>query len=357
MKSIKFFTSVIVCLFSFSILQAQVFVIERGTNTSLTFDNLKAAVDALQDNDQLYIPPGVHSLAGYKWTGYDDTQNYSDILVVNKKVSIYGAGYNEGANSTVIDGGTFVIGKDADGSLITGIWFRHGFQLDNVSNCIVNRCKIDNNYSFGLTGTGNNSIVSECDINYIVTGGSSYTNPNIGSGLVATFDKCIFRSYSSSLNLNTATIYNSVFLSTNAYALQFISTSSLFNNIFIISTTVTNQALSAFGSNNTFSHNLWIGGYPSPTASDNNTFSNEIQREPYANVFVDPDNSDYHLKDGCSGKNAGSDGTDVGIYGTAFPFKESKTPSIPYFKLKVISPETDSNGKLPVNIQVEAQDR
>lgn len=353
MKTIKFFTSAIICLFSFSALQAQVFVIERGTNTTLTFDNLKAAVDALQDNDQLYIPPGVHSLTGYTWTGYDDTYNWSNTLVVNKKVSIFGAGYNEGANSTVIQDGAFVIGKDAGGSLITGIWFRNAFQLDNVSNCIVNRCKTDN--YFWLFGTGNNIIVSECDIyNNISTTNSPFTNPG-GNGLVTTFDKCIFRSYSSVLNLNTATIYNSIFLSGGGYN---ISASSLFNNIFIINTTgVTNQASTSLGSNNTFSHNLWIGGYPNSPAENNNTFSNEIEREPYANVFVDPDNGDYHLKAGCSGKNAGSDGTDVGIYGTAFPFKESKTPSIPYFKLKVISPETDSSGKLPVNIQVEAQDR
>ena len=141
-----------VCLFAFSTLQAQVFLIERGTSTTLTFNNIKAAVDALQDNDRLYIPPGAHNLAGYKWTGYNDDQNHDNILVINKKVSIFGAGYNEGGNSTVIEGGELVIGKNAGGSLITGIWFKSPLRLDNVSNCIVSRCKTGS--YFYLTGTG-----------------------------------------------------------------------------------------------------------------------------------------------------------------------------------------------------------
>ncbi|MDR1591823.1 MAG: hypothetical protein LBS16_02935 [Prevotellaceae bacterium] len=356
----KFFSCIAASVLFCAGLSAQVFIIERGSNTTLTFTNIKAAVDALQDNDQLYIPPGEYSLDGYTWEGYEETQNNSNTLMVNKKVSIYGAGYSNGANSSVITGGDFVIGKDASGSLITGIRFggsSYGFILDNVSNVSVTRCKIDN--SFSLHGIGNNINISECDIYRLSTTTSSYANLG-GQGLSASFSKCIFR-YSTNRTFRTAMVSNSIFLNngggTSFYSGFYYNNTSFHNNIFIVSATVTNSSCSITSDFGSFSHNLWVGGYPSSNAEYNNTFSDEIEREPYANVFVDPANGDYHLKTECTGKNAGSDGNDVGIYGTAIPFKESKLPSIPHFVTKVISSETDATGKLPVNIKIEAQDR
>lgn len=329
-------------------INAQVFVIERGTSTTLTFDNIKSAVDALKDNDRLYIPPGVHDISAYSWTGYDGSQNHKNILVINKRAFIYGAGYNEGANSTIIKGGKFVIGKDAGGSFITGIRFDYLFQLDNVSNCIVSRCKT--NSSFQLVGIGNNITVNECEIrSYINNGNGSFLT---SSSLSVNYSKCIFAT-GSNRNFDNATINNCIFESP-AYINS--KNSSFSNNIFLVSKTVTNYNQKIDGSDNTFSYNLWVGGYPTSDATKNNTFKNCIERETYTNVFVDPDKGDYHLKSECLGKNKGSDGKDVGIYGTAIPFKENKLPSIPSFTTKVISPETDASGKLPVNIVVEAQD-
>jgi len=350
MKTFRLILVVMIAfLFNYAELQAQVFVIERGTSTTLTFDNIKAAVDALQDNDRLFIPPGTHDLNGYKWTGYEDNQNHNNILVVNKKVAIYGAGYSEGANSSVIKGGRFIIGKNANGTLITGVRFDDEFYLDNVSNCIVTRCKM-NGY-FYLNGTGSNINISECDFSsYVSTSGSSYMSG--GSGLMANFTKCIFRT--NWLSLNTATINNSLFLQLSSYS---FNNCSLSNNIFIVSQTVTNSRYNINGSDNTFSYNLWVGGYTETAATNNNTFKSEMDRETYANVFVDATKGDYQLKSACIGKNAGSDNTDVGIFGSAVPFKENKLPSIPSFLVKVISQETDAAGKLPVNIVIEAQER
>lgn len=343
----KIFTTFIACAFSLAALQAQVFIIERGSST-LTFTTIKAAVDALQDNDKLFIPPGTHSLKGYNWTGYDDTENHSNKLVVNKKVAIFGAGYSDGANSTILKDGEFMIGKDASGSSISGIRFDLNFVLDNISNCIVSRCRM--NYYFYLSGLGNNIVITECDIvNTIYSTSSSYKNLG-GNGLVATVSKCIFRNYP---RVNTVNIYNSVF---HSPYFDNCTNTNISNSIILVSETVTNSAATYLGVSNVFSNNLWVGGYPSPVSSNDCTLANNIEREAFANVFVDKNNNDFHLKPGCKGIGAGSDGTDVGLYGTTMPFKDSKLPSIPYFKTKVISPETNAAGKLPVHIQVEAQD-
>ena len=352
----KIFMLMIACLLTNAIAQAQVFVIERGASTSLTFDNIKSAVDALQDNDCLYIPPGVFSLTGYTWTGYNGTINSTNTLCVNKKVSIFGAGYNSGNNSTIITGGNLVLGKNAGGSLITGINFNNSsnLSLSDVSNCIVSRCKFGSG-GIQLCGIGNNINISECEIANIFY--NSGLDTSSASNMPASFSKCIFSTTIGYYNFQFASVSNSLFLQMGTL---YITNSSFSNNIFIVSNTTTNTNYNMnylSTSNNTFTNNLWVGGYPSSGASYNNTFTNEIIKETYANAFVDPANGNYHLKDVCIGKNAGSDGTDVGIFGTVMPFKESRLPSVPYFKTKVISPETDAAGKLPVYIQIEAQDR
>lgn len=349
----KYILSIVICLLMAVSVQAQVFVIERGSNTTLTFDNIKSAVDALQDNDKLYLPPGSYSLRGYNWEGYAGTENYSDLLMINKKVSIYGGGCMNGANSTILKDGTLAIGKDAAGSMITGIRFDYYFQLDNVSNCIVSRC-IMNSY-FKLYGEGSNNIVTECEFRgQVDSNARGYLN-NSGNGLSCIFSKCLFGSW---YQLRGATVYNCIFkdIYSSNYNTSFYN-STLRNNIYIVSSNVTNAVLTIYGTNNSFSNNLWVGGYPAANAEDNNSFNNEIERETYANVFVNAVSGDYHLQSICKGKNAGNDGTDVGIYGTNLPFKEDRLPLTPNFSLISISPETDATGKLPVNIVVDAQDR
>jgi hypothetical protein len=341
----KIFSCIAASVLFCATISAQVFIIERGAN-SLPYTNIKSAIDALQDNDLLYLPPGEHSLSGYTWEGYDGTQNHAGAVCVNKKVSIYGGGCSNGANSTVLKNGTFIIGENAAGSLITGVRFDAALILDNVSDCIVSRCLT--NYLY-LYGDGGNNVITESEFRTSVNSSSSpYANKG-GNGVSCIFSKCIFDDANT---LRVSTVYNCIF----KYSGYFY-TCTLNNNIFIISTTVTNAQTTLSGTQNTFAKNLWVGGTPSVRAEDNNSLNNEITKEPYDNVFVDAGAGDYHLQDACNGKNAGTDGKDVGIYGTSVPFKENRLPSIPNFSLKSISPETDATGKLPVNIVVEAQER
>src|SRR5690606_38454734 len=79
-------------------------------------------------------------------------------------------------------------------------------------------------------------------------------------------------------------------------------------------------------------------------------------------IFVKLDTSftnfytqDFHLKTDSPGKNAGSDGTDVGIYGTNEPTKEGWVPSNPHISFKNISSQIDANGNLKATFKVKAQ--
>ncbi|MBK9793187.1 MAG: hypothetical protein IPP60_08805 [Sphingobacteriales bacterium] len=98
-------------------------------------------------------------------------------------------------------------------------------------------------------------------------------------------------------------------------------------------------------------------------STSTNSFVNTIYNLSLSNDFVNVSNPnfsslfDYHLKSTSSGKNAGTDGTDIGIYGGAYPYKEGAVPPNPHISTKSIAPTSAANGTLPVNIKVLAQDR
>jgi hypothetical protein len=68
---------------------------------------------------------------------------------------------------------------------------------------------------------------------------------------------------------------------------------------------------------------------------------------------VDPA-CNYHLKTNSPGKNAATDGTDVGIYGGT-GFSDAALPPIPRIVSKSISEQSDENGNLKVNVRVKSQ--
>jgi hypothetical protein len=65
---------------------------------------------------------------------------------------------------------------------------------------------------------------------------------------------------------------------------------------------------------------------------------------------------DYKLKTTCPGKNAGTDGSDIGIYGGNYPWKEGGVPFTPHYQFKKVNGTTNSSGNLPIQIKVKAQD-
>lgn len=338
MKKLIIWVFLLACLTVTSV-NAQVFLIERGAS-SFTYPNIKAAVDALQDGDKLYLPPGIFSLTGYKWTGVTGTQNYSNTIAITKRVAIYGAGYNQGANSTIIKEGSFIFSVNASGSSITGVRFDSYVNLEKASNVMIARCKLTN--TFSMTDVSSNNYINECEFHATVSMSHE-------SGAV--FTKSIFNySYNTFYN---STLSNNLFMITTNNGFY---NSSMINNIFV-NNRVTNSAYTVSGTNNSFNYNLWVGTILQYNATYNNTFANEITEVAFEDTFQDFNVGNYHLKATSVGKNAANDGRDVGIFGTAFPFKESRLPSTPYFSIKAISAETDASGNLPVNLKIEAQER
>jgi hypothetical protein len=51
----------------------------------------------------------------------------------------------------------------------------------------------------------------------------------------------------------------------------------------------------------------------------------------------------------------GTDATQIGLYGSVFPYKDGAVPINPHIQAKTIAPVTNSIGELNIDIKVAAQ--
>ena len=78
---------------------------------------------------------------------------------------------------------------------------------------------------------------------------------------------------------------------------------------------------------------------------------------PQESIFIDQSGQvfnfshNYHLKPESIGKNAGTDGSDVGLYGGQ-SYTEGAVPSNPHIYFKQVAPQTNSNGQLQIQFKV-----
>ncbi len=352
----KYLFLIIVSLLTISAAKAQVFIVESGS-TSTTYADLESAVAAAHNDDNLYIPAGIHNIKN-SWLGYDGEHNFTNTLFISKRLNIIGAGYNQGSQSSIIQG-KIIFAKQASKSTITGILFNDAVYADSISNMMISRCKFRS--WFNLSGVGDNNIIKECRFDVVVSQGFIYITGGPLRELRAIFSKNIFSggTYSydhySISNIASQTFVNNLFRRGRIHCFM----SNFENNIICLgegnASYDSEYSLESSNSGNIFRNNLFVDGHLK--LGDGNSLENNIVDQKYSTVFVNPESEDFHLQDMSQGKNAGNDGTDVGIYGTAFPFKENCLPSIPYFSLLNVASETDANQKLKVDIKIEAQER
>lgn len=202
-------------------------------------------------------------------------------------------------------------------------------------------------------------------------------NQNDPSSASTVFDECIFRrtllGYGS-----TAIVTRSIFdwTASQQYAVQWfnVGTLTLENCVFLggllancpgvivrnsVSTSTSYICLNC--PNGTFSNNV-VSANNVANSSPGATFTNNLTGVPSSTIFVslgDPNtfnfNDDLRMAAGSPGIGAGTDGNDLGIYGSSSPYKDGAIPFNPHYRQAEIEPSTNTNGELPVNIRVAAQ--
>ncbi len=266
---------------------------------------------------------------------------------INKQINIIGVGHY--SDSTTATEPTILQGNllfDIGGNNVNLVGIRligdinSLGRLNNINNISILRCNIN----FAMLSSFNNVNISECVISLVSS------NSNISNNIVIK-KSIILGNYLA--NLLGARIENCI-----VNALTGTITGCSFSSCIFTQ----NVVLGSNFNNNTFSHNLICGILT--ISGSNVALSNNVSGVSLSNTFENFSNNgafsynnDFHLLPTSAGRNAGLDGTDVGIYGTTYPYKPSAVPANPHISTKSIAPQSAPNGTLPVNIRVIAQDR
>jgi len=334
--------SVFVVIFSISITanaQQKVALHHSGTTTIYSGSNpLIDAYTAAIANDTIYLPGGTFAPP----TNFD------------KKLAIFGAGHYQSATlatgKTFING-TVVLKENADNFYLEGVEVNGDFTFSNneaINQVVVKRCKINGSLN--------------------VVGNLSFPSTNFGlfgSVIIGNIDLANAQTVLISNTIIQGRVFNSIgnALNNNIMLDEYVrygneapingDNNEVNNNIF----RKTNYSNLIVGNGNVAKNNLCALATPSfgtlPTVSGN--YFGIVETAIFINhTGASFNNSnDYHLQNTTS--YLGIDGTQVGIYGGLFPYKEEAIPSNPHIESKTIAPQTNASGELNIQVLVKAQ--
>lgn len=324
---------------------AQKQIVIQGANYTKFFTNLDIAISAANNGDKVYLPGGA----------------FNSNIFIDKELHIIGAGYY--LDSTIATFKTQVTAiyfeQGSDGSTVEGIYSHLNFatqtQNTNLSNIVVKRCFVTNASLNSGTSAAPNSFSNIVFIQNIL--GSVYCGNTFGSfNNIAFYNNIITNGID---GFNNMIVKNNIF---SGYIFNFSTivrgnNINIQNNIFVANPfwNITNSTLS---------NNIYMqGNLNGDLGSGIFGIGNILSSVPFGQLFVNGVFSDlsnvafnFRLASGSPGHNAGTDGTDIGIYGGLFPWKEGGLPSNPHIRSQNIGGATDGNGKLKINIKVAAQD-
>ncbi len=311
----------------------------QNGGTPRFYSILQDAIANAQNKDTIYIPGGVYSFT-------------YGAITINKELHLIGPGhYPDSSAATGIAhlNATITLTNGANNSSFTGFYLNGNFfsgetdANEDVDNITISRCNIS---SINLSRLSTYWLISESVIRDFLAGFSISVSPSPFAQNNLFSNNII--SNSKYFGPNTE-FRNNLFISASS---NYFDGCLFKNNIFVNSPTTIISCK--------FENNLFFSGFSLP---DGSIGSYNIISQTSANTFINQTSDDfsysqdYHLKSTSLGKNAGKDGTDIGIYGGAFPWKEGSIPFNPHFQQVQVSPKTDANGNLNVNIKVAAQER
>lgn len=318
--------------------------VQNGGNPSF-YTNLDSAYLNAQPADTIFLPGGIFHL---------------NPPIIDKTIHLVGLGHDPDSTqitySTKISSGlTLVTG--AEGTSLHGLDFGSLVWGTDSSNQIVNdiliaHCSLGHievkDYS-GKPNTSSNIVIRNNVLLGIFRGGSGQNNAVLNNNMLGAwtceqgtyFGNNIFRQNKTNQHVGTSPLY-------------LVNDCTFENNIFL-----SGKYLESGAVNCSFRKNICIAAGLNGTVGADAIYGltlADIFVNVSGNVAVFDYDHDYQLTATSQGKNFGFDGTDVGIYGGLFPWRVGSIPFNPHVSQKSIDPMTTNTGKLPVNIQVRAQD-
>lgn len=317
------------------------------------FHDLTEAITAAQNNADIYLSGGTFiALDGF---------------ALDKTLHFIGAGVH--TDSTAATGATiltaggsayFRLTTGANGSSFRGIEFNTpgsntcfglgtGAGDQNVESVEFHRCVFWQRVALGaVTPAASSSAFTECIFHQVLSGYDATT----------AVTRCIF-DYQAGTGAEITEFGTGGLSMLNCVCLGSrvgnSAGASVSNCVFTRTTAPFWQSNGMTITNNLLVSDALVSNMSSFTESGN------ILNVPVGTIFMGEGDTDYqfsddlHLQSSCPGVGAGTDATDMGIYGTDSPYKEGAVPHTPHFIEVGIAPGTDVNGNLPVSVRVAAQ--
>ena len=318
----RIFLSCIIAIAAVAYANAQQISVVSPSGTTTLYTDLNLAIQGAQAGSTVYLSGG---------------GLVSDTTKIKKKLTIIGLGHRPDNDKNNADGNTDVSGNlwfegGSDGSAVMGLYLSGdvniGTSTDDVNNFLLRYCNV-NSVQVG------NSNCQEIRINQ-----NYLRNTSSGGNSPIQFTNNIMHSAGW---INGGKLIGNVVISNyyNNYEYQLQSV-QIVNNIFKDRGNTSNGSGNNVVSNNM--SNLYWG-------------NNCIVPDNWEDVFIGPDNgvnpsSNFQLKDG-AWKTGATDGGEIGIYGGETKFSNTALPPGPRIVRKKIADQTDENGNLRVEIEIQ----
>lgn len=324
---------------------ATIRTVSNNFNTPGQYSDLGTAINACNNGDTIYV--------------HASSTQYSGSFNINKRITILGAGYNgksyqfSNLNSSI---GNVYLGKNgavssASGTKLAGLKIAYlSINNDTMKDIVIERCQLNSTIYVGSTGNLNAptnwTLTNNILTGQVYVGGRNNLIANnfiysiVSQGVNTFTNNIIMGSYGST---PLGTMVNTIF--TNNIIYNYNATS--------IALTNANQVSNSFSSNITFGFTAGLPG-ANNTGANNQTNVNPQYNRNFGTWagFDSIPYYDWSLKVASTGHNAGTDGTDIGVYGGSYAFANlDGVTQLPQVRQMTINNATvPLNGNINVNV-------
>ncbi len=330
-----------ILVFQVSLANAQNLIAVQNGGAPKFYSILENAINNAQNKDTIYISGGAFS--------------FSTTITIDKELHFMGTGYHPDSTKVLPTqiNSSIVLVSGANNSSFEGFLLNGDIVTvsinEDVDKISIQRCYFR---SIRLSRSSEYWVVRENIITGNVSGGDNSMQPFAQNNI---FSNNIIGEFISCFGPNNE--FRNNFMNGGYFYLNKIDGCFFKNNIFNINSYDQNRYYTI--SSSVFENNIFSGSSFIPSGCINR---NNIDQQSSASTFVNQSltyfdyTQDYHLKTDSPGRNAGTDGSDIGIYGGTYPWKEGSIPANPHFQRIQIGTKTDINGNLNVKIKIAAQD-
>ncbi len=332
--------------------KAAVLTVSNNPNSPGQYTTITTAITAASNNDTLYVHASATSYGSF---------------TIGKKLTIIGAGwdgrfYQLGQLKSEVGSITLanVNPNNPLGTIIMGLYVNGSLTSSNssapfVTNVTIDRCFIGGNPSSvpalrtaisAQNGVNTNWTIKNCIIDAFL---DLYTNGNVVTN-------CFIEDMASSSGTASNIFSNNIFWSNVLVnPLSDLNNAIVSNNIFFYSGS-SSIAITNAGNGNTYNNNISFGYTGAIPQGNNSGSNNQINVSPQfingpsvptSAVLSNVPNFNWDLQTSSPGQNAGTDGTDIGVFGGANPFNVFSITGIT--TLPQITQMNINNSTIPVN--------